>query len=167
MRNLLVVKLQGPAFHDNCIGLGPILVESRQPPFGWWTPLILPGETIQETLTLASYRLFILNWANNPSDHGVRRAYLATSNIPIQKIDVPRSGTLRCMGLLAVPRTRGCLVRAGHEHGWLVHRDTAAKGRGRPDQVAFSGARRADQGRRRRAACKIRRWIRLEIHGAE
>jgi hypothetical protein len=50
------------------------------------------GETIQETLTLLSYRLSKLNWAINPSDHGARKNPLAARNLPIQEIDVPRPG---------------------------------------------------------------------------
>ena len=51
--------------------------------------------------------------------------------------------------------------------GGLFHRDTPAKDRRHPDQVAFPCARRTDQGRRGGAACQVRRWVRIEIYGLE
>ena len=131
------------------------------------SPRIFSSETIKETLTLLSYRLSMLNCASKASDHGARNSSFSTRNFPIQETDLPRPRTRRCMGLLAVPRARGRLARTGHEHGRIVHRNAATQGRGRPDQIAFSCARGADQGRRRGEACKIRCWIGIEIHRAE
>ena len=109
----------------------------------------------------------MLQWAIDPSDHGARKDSLSTRDFPIQEIDVPRPGARRCVGVLAMPRARGRLARPEHEHGRIVHRDSRGKGGRRSDQIAFSGTRRADPGRCRREACKIRCWIGIEIHGPE
>ncbi len=80
---------------------------------------------------------------------------------------MPRPGARGCVGVLAMSRARGRLARPGYEHGRVVHRDPRAKGGRRSDPIEFSGARRADPGRRRREARKIRCWIGIEIHGPE
>ncbi len=100
-------------------------------------------------------------------DYAARKTSLATCNIPVQEIDVPRPGARGCVGVLAMSRARGRLARPGYEHGRVVHRDSRAKGGGRSDQIEFSGARRADPGRRRREARKIRCWLGIEIHRVE
>jgi len=125
------------------------------------------GETIYRTLTLPSYRLFTLTWATNATGQSVWRTSRAARNFPFPEIDLPCSGARGCMGVLELPRTRRRFACPRHEHGRVVHRDAPATGRGCPDKAAFSGARRADSRRRCRAACKIRRRNRGEIHGAQ
>jgi hypothetical protein len=129
--------------------------------------LNMPYETIQQILTLLSYRRFILVWAIDPYDHAARKAPLSASDFPIPEIDVPRPYAGRCMGVLEVPWTRRCIARSGHEHGRPVHRDTRGKGRRRAGKVAFSGARRTNSSRSRGEAHTVRQRIRLEIHGPE
>ena len=45
--------------------------------------LVVLCETFQGTLTLQSYRLFMLQWAIDPYDHGARQASLSTNDFPL------------------------------------------------------------------------------------
>src|SRR5437899_2887340 len=66
---------------------------------------------------------------------------------PSRRPDVPRPGTRRCVGVLAMSAARGRLARPGYEHGRIVHRDSRAKAEGVLTRLSFlvqEGQIRAD-----------------------
>src|SRR2546427_8854087 len=67
----------------------------------------------------------------------------------------------QCRGREDVSRVRNMSM------GGLFIETPEPRAEGRSRQIEFSGAGRADPGRCRRKACKIRCWLGIEIHGPE
>ncbi len=99
--------------------------------------------------------------------HRVQRANCATTDFPLQKVYRATRGARRCVGLLALRRTRRSFACSKYQLRRFVHRNTEAKGRGHYRQPEFSRSGRTSPCRCSGAARGLGHGNRTQIQGRE